>query len=309
MIAFFIIGVASSLSLNLLVVVVVAQKKRRMNHLDVFKISLAVSDIMQSGIGYPLEIYANISSKEISKLSCTVAGFSTTFLGLVSINHLMGISIERSLTVNLPWRARLWRKNRWNSLCIIIPSWVYGLVWAIFPLTGWSAYKRERGAQYRCSIDLETKETGTRTYAYSLLVFCFVLPLIVISISSFFTIRIMKKMSYSAPKIGVCQEETSIRERRESRNSIMVFVLVSAFLISWAPYASCVLVLTVSGNINGTMLTVSAVFAKTSTLYNPIIYIIFMRDFRYRCLVFFGWRKKKRESFDVGKSVLSDCKF
>ena len=70
----------------------------------------------------------------------------------------------------------------------------------------------------------------------------------------------------------------------------MSMVLIATFLMAWTPYSVCVFVVTVNGHVPAGLLSFASVFAKSSTLYNPIIYSIFMKDFRDRCKRFFGGR-------------------
>lgn len=280
---FFILGVVLSLALNLLVIIVIAKRGKETNHLDLIMLSLAIADIIRSGIGYPVEIDAINHSKQINKISCKIAGFSTTFLGIVSITHLVGISIERCILINFPWRARDWFANKWIALYIIVPSWCYSFIWALMPLFGWSSYAREQGAKYRCSIDLSSSNKENSSYAYTLLVFCFVIPVLLIIISSALTIKQMGSMRRASVNIGMDAHASGLRRQQEVKHNIMAFALIITFFVAWSPYAACVLVMTIYGKVGETLLTFSVILAKTSTLYNPIIYIIFMRDFRLRC--------------------------
>ena len=78
------------------------------------------------------------------------------------------------------------------------------------------------------------------------------------------------------------------RKKMERQQTVMSLVIIGAFLFAWSPYACCVLVLTAKGSLPGKLLTIASVFAKTSSMYNPIIYSVFVQDFRVRCKQFFG---------------------
>lgn len=296
LILLFFLGVILSIAFNMVVIIVVLRKKRHTNHLDLLKLSLAISDISQAAIGYIVELHAFWNKSEITKTSCIIAAFSTTFLGLVSINHLVGLSIERCIFLSFPWKGRLWFNNKWIALYVIIPSWIYGLLWALMPLLGWSSYQRENGAKYRCSINMMHLNSNAISYAYCILTFCFFIPIIGISTSSFITLRHLKVMRRTGDALGVDAVEKNLRGRRETKHACMVFALIITFLIAWSPYAACIFVMTVKGTVNDKLLTYSAFFAKSSTLYNPIIYFVFMDDFRRRCLVIFCCRRMRRMS-------------
>jgi len=304
MITLYILGVIIAILLNLLVVIVTIKKGSHANHLDFLMFSLSVSDIIRSSSGYPLEIYAALNTDVIDDMACTIAGFSITFLALVSISHLVGMSIERCIIMMFPWKARQWFSNRWISLFTILPSWIYGLIWATFPLIGWSSYQREQGAKHRCSINLVNQDYNARSYAIGLLVSCFVIPITGIAISSLLSLREMKKMTNQVGELGIDQEQSSVRRKAEVKHTIMSFVLIGVFLLTWAPYAACVFVMTSKGEVGDTLLSFSAIFAKTSTIYNPIIYFIFMKDFRKRILALFGLQQLQANS-SRGESTMN----
>lgn len=60
----------------------------------------------------------------------------------------------------------------------------------------------------------------------------------------------------------------------------MVVVMVLAFLLTWLPYAAMALsgMLDASLHIHPVVATVPVVLAKSSTVYNPIIYIFMNRQ-------------------------------
>lgn len=66
----------------------------------------------------------------------------------------------------------------------------------------------------------------------------------------------------------------------EKQHTFMVIVMVAAYLIAWTPYAICVLWLTISTNLPVTLTRSSALFAKSSALYNPVIYAFMLKEFR-----------------------------
>lgn len=303
MIILYIAGVVLSLGLNLFVVVVVASKRKCVSYFDLLMLSLSISDILQTGVGYSTEIYALATSSTISKDACKVAGFTVTFLALVSISHLVGISIQRTLVLRYPWKARKWIRRSSMSLFIIIPSWTWGLVWALMPLFGWSSYKREQNAHHRCSVDLSNTSRNVQSYGYALLAFCFFLPVVGIGTSSTLTIIEMKKMTRTGTFLGL--ENHSKRRSREIRQTVMAFVLVTVFLISWSPYAACVFMITFNGKVDDTLLTFSALFAKASVLYNPVIYFTFLKEFRHRCFYILGCRSKSSKSEQTTMSAVS----
>lgn len=60
----------------------------------------------------------------------------------------------------------------------------------------------------------------------------------------------------------------------------MVVVMVLAFLMTWLPYAAMALAVVMDStlHINPIVATVPVYLAKSSTVYNPIIYIFMNRQ-------------------------------
>uniref|UniRef100_A0A8C3HA40 Opsin 3 n=1 Tax=Chrysemys picta bellii TaxID=8478 RepID=A0A8C3HA40_CHRPI len=74
--------------------------------------------------------------------------------------------------------------------------------------------------------------------------------------------------------------------RYEKKVAKMCFLMISTFLICWMPYAVVsLLVASGYGNlVTPTVAIIPSFFAKSSTAYNPVIYIFMSRKFR-RCLL------------------------
>lgn len=71
--------------------------------------------------------------------------------------------------------------------------------------------------------------------------------------------------------------------RAEMQVARMVLLMVVAFLITWLPYASFALSVILDPNlyIDPVIATVPMYLAKSSTVFNPIIYIFMNRQVRW----------------------------
>ena len=90
-------------------------------------------------------------------------------------------------------------------------------------------------------------------------------------------------MSQKCEELSLPETTLKYRKKLERKHCMMTLVMVGAFLAAWSPYALCVLFLTIMGSFPDKLLMVSAYIAKSSTLFNPIIYSIYLKDFRRRC--------------------------
>ena len=97
----FMIAVAFCILFNAVVVALLLKKGNRINYLDLVLVSLAISDALQAAVGDSIEIQAFYSGNELVGIPCTISGFSTTFLGLVSIAHLVGITVVKHVILKV----------------------------------------------------------------------------------------------------------------------------------------------------------------------------------------------------------------
>lgn len=74
--------------------------------------------------------------------------------------------------------------------------------------------------------------------------------------------------------------ESGSTAKAEVKVSRMVIVMVMAFLLTWLPYAAFALTVIVNSNIhiNPLIATIPMYLTKSSTVFNPIIYIFMNRQ-------------------------------
>lgn len=72
------------------------------------------------------------------------------------------------------------------------------------------------------------------------------------------------------------QQESATTQKAEKEVTRMVIIMVIFFLICWLPYASVAMyIFTHQGsNFGPIFMTLPAFFAKSSSIYNPVIYIM-----------------------------------
>lgn len=74
--------------------------------------------------------------------------------------------------------------------------------------------------------------------------------------------------------------EANSTNRVETQVARMVVVMVLAFLVTWLPYAAMALAVILDSSlyIDPVIATIPVYLAKSSTVYNPIIYIFMNRQ-------------------------------
>ncbi|XP_065668631.1 uncharacterized protein LOC101241511 isoform X1 [Hydra vulgaris] len=273
-----------SVILNVTVVLTILAKGNSKNIRDVILMSLAICDGVQCTLGYPAELfgYANYKNPSLTEKFCKPSGFIVMYLALTAIAHLVCLCIYRYLTIVHPLKLQAFlTKSNWSAYCCITFCWIYGLFWSLSPLLGWNEIVREKQDTYRCSINLYPDNETKSSYLYALAIFCYLIPLIIIiycSLKVHLELRNMLKMCKQIS--GVEANITKVTYRIEKQDFISVSFIIASFFAVWTPYAVCVFYLTIGKNLPPSFLTYCALFAKSSTILNPIIYCLMYKKFR-----------------------------
>ncbi|XP_045149425.1 melanopsin isoform X5 [Echinops telfairi] len=150
-------------------------------------------------------------------------------------------------------------------------QWLFGEAGAYVP----------DGLLTSCSWDYMSFTPSVR--AYTMLLFCFVffLPLLVIIYCYIFIFRAIRETGRALQTFGACEgSRDSPRQRQrlqsEWKMAKIALLVISLFVLSWAPYSTVVLVAFAgyAHVLTPYMNSVPAVIAKASAIHNPIIYAI-----------------------------------
>ncbi|KAE8590421.1 hypothetical protein XENTR_v10018059 [Xenopus tropicalis] len=200
--------------------------------------------------------------------------FSET-IGIVALWSLSVLAFERYIVICRPL-GNLRLQGKHSALAIIF-VWVFSFVWTIPPTMGWSSYTTSKIGT-TCEPNWYSGEMRDHTYIITFLTTCFVFPLLVIFMSYGKLMRKLRKVSDTQGRLG----STRKPEKEVTR---MVVIMILAFLICWTPYAAFSILITAHPTIDldPRLAAIPAFFAKTASMYNPIIYVYMNKQFR-RCL-------------------------
>ena len=277
------IVIVLSTTLNALVIGAFAKSYKKMTKGDIIIVSLATSDLLQSLFGYPSEVKSMFSKSDIglAKGTCRFIGFVVSFMAYVSIAHLTYLCLERGLALRKPYMLNTMMESVYFIPCLLGGLWMYGFLWSVMPLLGWSAYEVEQDG-YRCSIDWKNKSPTSHWYIGSLFVFCFIIPVSIIVVSLVIVklelIQMQKRANDMFGTTSAAATEIEIAQRKAFK---MVLTMVTTYLLAWCPYAIVSLWITISiSKLPDELVMSSAITAKASTCFNPIIYAIMYGNFR-----------------------------
>lgn len=271
------IFVAISVTLNSISVLTLIKQRGSKQLRHILLISLAVADLGGMIANLAMEFLTNEHGK-----TCEISAYLVSTFSLVSISNIVALCVERAVTMKYPMKSIAFFTQKYRWLLFIVPSWLYGILWGTCPLLGWGKYSAESSIQNsRCNLDLKTPEMRVMSFNYSLLAFCYVLP--IFSMLGCFVVikKEMKSMLVIAQKL-TGKESVSWKNsmRSECVFTIIVVVILVSFFAAWTPYAICVFYLTKKGTIAPAVLTAASYLGKSSSCFNPMIYVFMYKDFR-----------------------------
>ncbi|XP_062981484.1 opsin-3 [Elgaria multicarinata webbii] len=263
---------------NLLVLVLYAKFKRLRTPTNLFLVNISLSDLLVSLFGVSFTFLSCLRNHWVwDAAGCVWDGFSNSLFGIVSIMTLTVLAYERYIRVV---HARVidfsWS---WRAITYI---WLYSLAWTGAPLLGWNHYTLEIHG-LGCSVDWRSKEPNDSSFVLFFFLGCLVAP---VGIMAYCYGHIL----YAIRMLRCVQDLQAIQVvkilRYEKKVAKMCFLMITTFLICWMPYAMVSLLIAYGYGhiITPTVAIIPSFFAKSSTAYNPVIYIFMSRKFR-RCLM------------------------
>ena len=258
-------------------------KRKNLDFKDNVMISLAIADLLRSILGYMIHnlIFAD-SLKNYAIIILHIAAYFTTFLAYASIAHITVLVFDVYLNICRPFTAERLHLRTRNAVWICLISWLYGAIWAVLPFTGISEYDTNR---FGGSINWRLQTKSNKIYISLLFLFFYAKPVITMLVLYPLTMRGMSKMIINARKFtrrNSLMERDAIDSRRSIRKIVSIMLL--SLIIAWSPYAIICLFqfFKPSSKIGGGAEVLIMLFAKSSTIFNPVIYVICYRDFRMK---------------------------
>ncbi|XP_029910756.1 parapinopsin a [Myripristis murdjan] len=271
--------------LNVLVVVVTVKHRQLRQPLSYALVNLAICDLGCAVFGgLPTTVTSAMGYFSLGRLGCVLEGFAVALFSITSLCSVAVIAVERYIVVCCPMGAVLFQTR--HAVCGVVLSWVWSFVWNTPPLFGWGSFELE-GVQTSCAPNWYSRDMGNMSYIIIYFLSCFAVPFSIIMVSYsrlLWTLRQVTKLQVS---------EASSTNRMEVQVARMVVVMVLAFLVTWLPYAAMALAVILDSElyVDPIIATIPVFLAKSSTVYNPIIYIFMNRQFRDYAVptVLCGW--------------------
>nr|XP_057934488.1 visual pigment-like receptor peropsin isoform X2 [Doryrhamphus excisus] len=233
-------GVISLLS-NIVVLLMFVKFKELRTATNFIIINLAFTDIGVAGIGYPMSAASDIhGSWKFGYTGCQIYAALNIFFGMASIGLLTVVAIDRYLTICRPDIGQKMTVRSYHLLTLA--AWLNALFWSTMPIVGWAGYAPDpTGAT--CTINWRQND--------------------------------LCKASNSLHNVNIDWSD----QMDVTKMSIVMIVM---FLVAWSPYSMVCLWASFGDpkSIPAPMAIIAPLFAKSSTFYNPCIYVIANKKFR-----------------------------
>lgn len=275
---------------NAIVILTIFKNRYRLSAPSYLILSMAMSDFLSCSVAVPFSIVRHLQKEwPLGMAGCQAHAFTIFLLALVSLSHLAEISAGKYLTITRSLSKQSFLSRR-AVFRVITASWVLSFIFSSLPLVVWSRIYGLGGIDEICSEDQESPSPGEKTYFEIVFFSSYLLALSVIMFSYFKIHQVSKHIVYNtfqmhlsriAPAVTISQALL-----KKHRKAAMYFLtVITAFMLSWSPYAVVSLLAVLDLKTNGFVSSASGVFAKTSFFLNPILYAIISRKFRRRMAV------------------------
>ncbi|XP_067119785.1 vertebrate ancient opsin-like isoform X1 [Centruroides vittatus] len=249
---------------NFLAILAIVSNRCLRTPMNGILLNLSLSDLSISALGTPLSFVAALNQRwPFGQFLCYSYGFFMTLTGMTAVGTVTVIAVERYVILSRHYQSAGLTKEK--AVACIVCIWIYALSMSLPPLFGWNRYTLETPG-IACSVDWETKSVTNTSYIIYIFILGYFAPILIMA------------SCYGKVIYIVCKGPKMIKNKKkakaEQRVTMMAAAMVVCTLTAWTPYAVVSLMVTTGySHIIGPIASVApAIFAKTSVIYNPIVY-------------------------------------
>ncbi|XP_034027510.1 opsin-5-like isoform X2 [Thalassophryne amazonica] len=291
---------------NCVLLIVAYHKRSTLKPAEFFIISLSISDLGMTLSLFPLAIPSAFSHRWLfGGFICQLYAMCGVLFGLCSLTNLTVLSFVCCLKVCFPNYGNNFSSS--HARILVVGVWSYASVFALGPLAQWGHYSPEPYGT-ACCIDWNAPnhKPSALSYIVCLFVFCYILPCTVIFLSYAF-ILLTVRGSHQA-----VQQHVSPQTKSTNAHALIAKLSVAVcigFLTAWTPYAAVAMWAAFGDatQVPSGAFALAAIFAKSSTIYNPMVYLLFKPNFR-ECLyrdTSMLWQRISRSSLQLDQKERS----
>ncbi|GAA6103705.1 opsin-5-like [Tachysurus ichikawai] len=261
---------------NLLVLFMAYKRSSQMKPPEFLSVNLAVTDLGAAVSMYPLSVASLWNHSWLGgDATCIYYGWMGFFFGVASMATLTVMAVVRfSASTTLLSQSK--KINKRTVQMLLAGTWLYAFLWAMFPLIGWGMYGPEPFG-LSCTLAWAEMKEHSPSFVISMFTMNLAIPAIII-VCCYFGITLQLHFSYKSLQNGNIIKKKVKMQRR----LMLIAILISAgFIGCWTPYGIVSLWSIYSTSpITPFVSMLPCLFAKTSTVYNPLIYYTFSKSFK-----------------------------
>lgn len=271
---------------NILVCLAVYTTRRLHNIPNCFIVSLAVTDFLLGALVLPFStLYQVTGDWPLGAHFCNIYISLDVMLCTASILNLFAISLDRYIAVTDPLRYPMLLLP-WHVGTILATIWLVSLGVSFVPIhMGWNTRDlsvqniREGDPARDCRFELNPAYVLVDAFA------TFYLPLVAMCWSYHRVFRIARmqaKRIISTQRGSSSLPCTTILALREHKATVMMAVVLGAFVVCWFPYFTFFTIMGIRNEDNPPQTAQSVVLwlGYANSALNPILYATLNRDFR-----------------------------
>ncbi|XP_043918621.1 opsin-5 [Protopterus annectens] len=293
-----IIGVLSTLG-NGYVLLMAFRQKKKLKPPEIMTSNLALFDFGISVTGKPFLIISCFLHRwAFGWAGCRWYGWAGFFFGCGSLVTMTVVSLDRYLKI-CHLRYATWIQRHHVFICMAL-VWLYVGFWATMPLVGWGNYAPEPFGT-SCTLDWWQARASVRgqSFVLCILFFCLVFPVVIIVFSY---IKIIAKVKSTSKEVSHFDARNQNSHVLEMKLTKVAMLICTGFLVAWIPYA-IVSVWSAFGDNESIPLELTFVptmLAKSSAMYNPIIYQVM--NCKAKCMAMCcNNRQREKEHFQKSR--------
>ncbi|KAK9953854.1 hypothetical protein ABG768_015974 [Culter alburnus] len=275
---YIIFGVLSLMG-NTTLLFVAYRKRSSLKPAEFFIINLSISDLGMTIFLFPFAIPSAFTHRWLfTEVMCMCYAFCGVLFGICSLSNLTVLSSVCWLKVCCPNYGNKFSSS--HARFLVAGVWCYAAVFAVGPLSGWGQYGSEPYGT-ACCIDWHAPSYSTPAMIYiiCLFFFCYIVPCTIIILSYTLILVTVRGAQHAV------QQHVSPQNKISSVQTLIVKLSVAVcigFLMAWSPYAVVSMWAAFSDPdlVPPVAFALAAMFAKSSTLYNPMVYLVFKPSFR-----------------------------
>nr|AQZ42198.1 LWS-3 [Poecilia petenensis] len=294
------IVVVLSVFTNGLVLVATAKFKKLRHPLNWILVNLAIADLGETVFASTISVCNQFFGYFIlGHPMCVFEGFVVSTCGIAALWSLTIISWERWVVVCKPF-GNVKFDAKWATGGIVF-SWVWSAAWCAPPIFGWSRFW-PHGLKTSCGPDVfsGSEDPGVLSYMIVLMITCCIIPLGII-------ILCYLAVWLAIRAVAMQQKESESTQKAEREVSRMVVVMIVAYCVCWGPYTffACFAAANPGYAFHPLAAAMPAYFAKSATIYNPVIYVFMNRQFRTCIMQLFGKQVDDGSEVSTSKTEVS----